>query len=85
MKLCWEVTMNEMNLHATIDALKQQLKTLSAENAMLRYERDCARAQTMALLPTATPEQEQEYVRLKTSGVAGGLAELITELEKSPS
>ncbi|QEL21030.1 hypothetical protein PX52LOC_08159 [Limnoglobus roseus] len=64
-----------------IDELKQQLKVLAHENAELRYERDLAKAQAVALLPLATPEQEAELLRIRETGVPDGLAKLIAELE----
>jgi regulator of replication initiation timing len=75
--------MNENTLIATIDELKNKLKSLAEENATLRYERDLARAQAFALLPTATEEEEKEFIRLKQTAVPNGLANLIAELEET--
>ena len=48
----------------------------------IRYERDVARASMLALVPIATDEQEQEFIReMQTAAEPGGLAKLIAELE----
>ena len=72
----------DANFLATIEELKLQLKTLAEENGQLRYERDVARASMLALVPIATDEQEQEFIReMQTAAEPGGLAKLIAELE----
>lgn len=73
--------MSEATMAVMIDELKQQLKVLAQENAALRYERDWAKAQALALLPTATPEQEADLLRIRATGVPDGLAKLIAEVE----
>lgn len=72
---------DEYRLLVKIDELKRQLRALAEENAALRYERDVARADVRALLPQATPEEEEEMRRLMATAVPGGLERLITELE----
>lgn len=55
--------MDNEQLLTQIEELKRRLADLAHENADLRVERDVAWAKVHALLPKATPEQEEEFRR----------------------
>ena len=65
-----QTTPQEHKLLTQIQELKDSMMAMASENAKLRVERDIARAQMRSLLPSATPEQEEEF---RQQLEAGGL------------
>lgn len=76
--------MEQLQLLVQIDELKQRLEVLARENAALRVERDIAWSQVRALLPKATPEQEEEF-RKQLQGRRHSFEEVMAELDRNGS
>jgi hypothetical protein len=73
--------MTEIELLSIIDLLKRRKQELYAEIAQLRLRLDVTEARLWALLPKATPEEEEELKQLMETASPFDLSALIAELE----
>jgi hypothetical protein len=73
---------SEFELLSIIDLLKRRNQELHAENARLQLRLDVTEARLRALLPKATPEEEEEFKKLMETAIPFDLSGLIADLER---